>query len=82
MENAGDPTQGVYLPPANHTTMLAERAAAAMIHQHARDCTFVSLEIERRLRNIEGNLKLFVGLMVGSGLIGGISGTLLQRLLP
>ncbi len=48
---------------------------------HLRLCPFVSNEIEKRTRHLETQLAKLIGFMIGSGLLGGMSGAAVAKLL-
>jgi hypothetical protein len=65
----------------NSVKMAAREEAAAVILQHLSLCPFSKLEIEERVRRIENRFTLLIGFMLGSGLLGGIAGSLLSKLI-
>jgi len=48
---------------------------------HLQLCPFVSNEIEKRTRGLETKLAKLIGFTIGSGLLGGISGAALAKLI-
>lgn len=74
--------EGLTLPPFDQTRYLARIEAQRAVTAHAKDCPLFTLCIEPRLRTLETRFALLIGLMIGSGLIGGIAGAALQRCLP
>jgi hypothetical protein len=82
MERDDATQEGSTLPPVNQTILLARQEAERAILQHLTLCPFANLHIEERLRTIELRFAWLIGLMMGSGLIGGIAGAALQRLIP
>lgn len=82
MDRSDSEQEGITLPPVDQIVLLVRNEVAKSINSHLLACPFVSLEIEKRLRNTENKFSLLVGLMIGSGLLGGVTGTVLQRLLP
>jgi len=82
MDHPNNDQHPVTLPPIMHMRMLAKEEAEKIIMQHLDLCPFASLEIEKRLRDLERNFTGLIGWMIGSGLAGGVAGTFIQRLLP
>jgi hypothetical protein len=72
--------EGITLPPADHMAFIARQEADRAIMRHLRLCPFSNLQIEYRLRAIENRLSLLIGLMLGSGLIGGATATVIGKL--
>ncbi len=48
---------------------------------HLQLCPFVGNEIEKRTRGLETKLAKLIGFMIGSGLLGGVSGAAVAKLL-
>ncbi len=46
---------------------------------HLRLCPFVGNEIEKRTRTLETQLARLIGFMIGSGLLGGVSGAAMAK---
>jgi hypothetical protein len=61
-------------------TMAREEARAVLL-DHLKLCPFAVTNVEPRLRTLENRFSLLVGTMIGSGLLGGVSGALLSKLL-
>lgn len=82
MPDRSDATQeGTTLPNADAARIMARLEVDRAIFQHLQHCPFANLHIEERMRSLENRFSLLIGLMVGSGLLGGISGALLQKLI-
>jgi hypothetical protein len=62
-------------------SLVARTEASDEIMRHIGLCPFSSLKIEERLRGVEGRFLALIGFMVGSGLIGGVSGAALAKIL-
>jgi hypothetical protein len=69
------------LTPNEQTRLVAAQEAERMILQHLKLCPFANLNIEARLRKIELRFATLIGFMLGSGMLGGISGALLSKLI-
>lgn len=82
MERDDATQEGSTLPPVNQTILLARQEAENVIQNHTRNCPFAALKIEERLRNLENRFAILIGLMLGSGIIGGYVGATLQHLIP
>ena len=83
MPNNGDTTQAQ--PDhcqSEHAQLIARREAEKVILQHLTLCPFAQLGIEERLRTMENRFALLCGAMVGSGLIGGATASMISRLIP
>ena len=52
-----------------------------LLLSHLQLCPFVGNEIEKRTRNLETKLAKLIGFMIGSGLLGGMSGAAVAKLL-
>lgn len=78
----GDPPDddALYLPPTTQWHLIARQAAHDAIVEHLRLCPLQQDQVVTRLRQLEGRFLLMVGLMIGSGLIGGTAGAALIRL--
>lgn len=61
--------------------LVARDEASKVILQHLSLCPFAQLEIEKRLRSLEARFLTLVGFMLGSGLLGGVAGVGLSKLL-
>lgn len=78
-----DPDQeGVTLSPVNSTRLIAEAAARKVVIEHIGLCPFSGMKIEERLRVVETNYARLIGFMVGSGLLGGVAGSVVAKLMP
>jgi hypothetical protein len=73
--------EGLTLPPVLSIRLIAEQEAQRVIMQHLALCPFAKDDVSKRLRNIETRFATLVGIMVGSGLLGGVSGALMTKLL-
>jgi hypothetical protein len=58
-----------------------ETTLARLIAEHRSECPFLSERISERLRATENRLYLLIGLMLGSGFIGGATAGVLQKML-
>lgn len=81
MERNDADQEGVQLPPAYYTRLMAREEASKVILQHLDLCPFASLKIEERVRRIEGRFLALLGFMAGAGLLGGATGAMITRLL-
>jgi hypothetical protein len=70
-----------FLTPNEQTRLIAANEAERMILQHLKLCPFANLAIEERLRKIELRFATLLGFMLGSGMLGGISGALFSKLI-
>ena len=61
--------------------MVARDEASKVILQHLSLCPFAQLKIEERLRSLESRFVFLIGTMIGSGLLGGVAGVGLSKLL-
>ena len=61
--------------------MVARDEASKVILQHLSLCPFAQLDIEKRLRSIEQRFLALLGFMIGSGLLGGLAGACMSKLL-
>lgn len=52
------------------------------IQSHEKRCLFAAVNIESRLRELENRVYFMVGLMIGSGILGGATGSLISRIIP
>jgi len=81
MDRADAEQEGITLPPLETTRFIARNEAEKVILQHLNLCPFAALKIEERLRVIETRFATLVGIMIGSGLLGGVAGAAFSRLL-
>lgn len=82
MPERSDATQeGREIPPIHLTRLIAREEANRVILQHLSLCPFSTDEVSRRLRAIETRFATLIGIMIGSGILGGMSGALFTRLL-
>ena len=82
MDRCDAESEGITLPPANLNRMIARDEANHAIIQHISLCPLNSEHIAERLRLLENRFSLLIGLMVGSGLLGGLAGGALIKLFP
>jgi hypothetical protein len=83
MPERDDATQeGHTLSPANATRLIAEAAARQVVIEHIGLCPFAGAKVEERLRTIETSYARLIGFMLGSGLLGGVGGGIVARLMP
>ena len=68
--------EGITLPPANFTRMLAREEAWRAINEHAEHCSFSTDDHSNRLRQVEISMGRLIGFMLGSGALGGATGGL------
>jgi len=69
--------EGLTLPPATLTRAIAREEAWRCIAQHRTDCPFLADKSADRLRALELRFNLLVGIIIGSGILGGaIGGTI------
>jgi hypothetical protein len=82
MPDRADSTQeGIDLPPISATRMIARDEAHQVILEHIRLCPFAVDNVNNRLRNVELNLSRLIGFMLGSGLLGGVAGSIVAKLM-
>jgi len=74
--------EGLTLSPANTTRLIAEAAARQVVIEHLNLCPFAKDKIGERLRNMEISFGRLVGFMLGSGLLGGVAGSIVAKLMP
>lgn len=67
---------------SEHARLIARREAEKVILQHLTLCPFAQLNIEERLRTMENRFAILCGAMIGSGLIGGATASMISRLIP
>ena len=61
--------------------LVARDEAGKVILQHLSLCPFAQLEIEKRLRSLEARFLTLVAFMLGSGLLGGVAGVGLSKII-
>jgi hypothetical protein len=81
MDRCDAEQEGITLPPIQATRLIAREECISLIAAHTASCTLVRSQIEERLRKTETSLAKLIGFMMGSGLLGGLSGALLAKLL-
>lgn len=74
--------EGIQLSPTTTTRLIAEAAARQVVIEHLGLCPFTKDDVNKRLRSMEIRFGTLLGFMVGSGILGGVSGALLTKLLP
>ena len=74
--------EGITLSPRNTTRLIAEAAARQVIMEHVNLCPFAADRVGERLRQIEISFGRLVGFMLGSGLLGGLAGSIVAKLMP
>jgi len=74
--------EGTTLAPITVTRLIAEAAARQVVIEHIRLCPFAGADVEKRLRNMEADYARLIGFMVGSGLLGGVAGSVVAKLMP
>jgi hypothetical protein len=82
MERDDATQEGVTLSPREATRLVAEAAARQIIIEHISLCPFAGAKVEERLRNMETNYARLIGFMLGSGLLGGVAGSVVAKLMP
>lgn len=80
-ESSDAEQQGIVIPSTFSTRMIAQNEARKIILQHLDLCPFSGLRIEERVRKIETDYARLVGFMVGSGLLGGVAGATISKLI-
>ena len=73
--------EGITLPPTNATRMIARDEARRAIIEHLHLCPFSLDNLNERLRTIEMSFSRLVGFMLGSGLLGGVAGSIVAKLM-
>jgi len=81
MERTDLEQEGVTLPPMTTSRLIAEAAARQVVIEHISLCPFGAGKVEERLRGLETSFARLIGFMVGSGLLGGITGAGLSKLI-
>lgn len=75
MPETSDSTQdGIILPPATMSRLIAREEAWRVIAEHARSCPLATGDVEARLRGVEISLGRLIGFMLGAGILGGAAG--------
>lgn len=81
MPDRSDATQeGTQLPDRDYTRLIAADEANRQILKHLALCPLATEQIGQRLRTLECRYFLLIGLMLGSGTIGGITGATVARI--
>lgn len=62
--------------------MIAREEANRIILQHLSLCPFAMDKVSERLRSVELSFSKLVGFMLGSGLLGGAAGAIVNHLWP
>lgn len=73
--------EGITLPPISQTRLVAREVAEQVLREHMGLCPFAALKIEQRLRTVEVRFAALLAFMLGSGLLGGLTGAGLIQLL-
>ena len=82
MDRDDSEQEGITLPPRTATRLIAEAAARQVVMEHIGLCPFAGAKVEERLRTIETSYARLIGFMVGSGLLGGVAGSVVAKLMP
>ena len=82
MERDDSDQEGITLPPRTTTRLIAEAAARQVVIEHIGLCPFAGAKVEERLRNMETSYARLLGFMLGSGLLGGLAGSVVAKLMP
>ena len=73
--------EGINLQNTTHDRMVARDEANRAILTHLRLCPFAVDKVNERLRVMEMSFSRLVGFMLGSGLLGGIAGSIVAKLM-
>lgn len=68
--------------PTDNVRLIARDEANKVILEHLALCPFARADVEERLRKVETRLATLIGLMVGSGVLGGATTFALSKLIP
>ena len=82
MERDDADQEGINLSPRNTARLIAEAAARQVVIEHISHCPFLADKISDRLRNLEISFGRLIGFMLGSGLLGGVAGSIVAKLMP
>lgn len=82
MDRSDAGQEGIQLGPAATTRLVAEAAARQVVIEHIGLCPFVGSHIEERVRTLETSLARLIGLLLGSGILGGATGAIVAKLMP
>lgn len=66
----------------NALRLIVREEIDSAIESHLANCMFNKTSVEPRVRTLETRLSTFIGLIVGNGLLGAVSGAVAARLLP
>ncbi len=81
MERCDADQEARILPPTGTTRLIAREEANAAVLQHLSLCPFSRTDVESRLRGLEARFSLLVGVIIGSGILGGAIGGAVTTLL-
>ncbi len=81
MDDCGEPTTGTILTPVYQIRAVAREEAEKAIATHLALCPFATTGVNERLRTVELRFATLVGLLMGSGVLGGIAGAGLSALI-
>ncbi len=74
-------TDNPNLTPHEQIKLIVRDETNSLLLAHLRLCPLVANKIEERTRAVETKLAKLIGFMVGSGLLGGLSGAGLAKLI-
>jgi len=69
-------------PDSDQLRLIVRDEANKLLIAHLRYCPLVTSKIEERVRKLETSQAKLYGLMLGSGLVGGLSGVGLSSIIP
>jgi len=81
MDRCDSTQEGITLSGQSATRLIAEAAARQVVIEHISLCPFAGSKVEERLRSLETSFARLIGFMIGSGLLGGITGAGLSKLI-
>ncbi len=82
MDRSDTSQEGITMNPRDTTRLIAEAAARQVVIEHIGLCPFAGSHIEERVRTLETSFARLVGLLIGSGVLGGAAGAVVSRLMP
>jgi hypothetical protein len=81
MDRDDDDQEGITLPPTSTTRLLARDEADKAIMRHLHLCPFSVDTVNVRVRKLETSFARLIGFMIGSGLLGGVAGSIVAKIM-